>query len=225
MKGTQGISQQAKGISVKVLFIIGIFLLSLVVFGLIAQEIVVEKENHLDIVVFNKLKHITTPPLTKIMTVITFFGSPFFLLSAYILLSVYFLFIRKHLEIGFTAIAIGLTTTAILYSLKSAFHRIRPIDPLVQKLTGFSFPSGHSFSAFSFFGLLIYIVWKLKVTRGLRWTATIFFFLFACAIAFSRVYLHLHYASDVVAGFCLCVIWLSVSFWTVNRIDKTSGHH
>ena len=42
------------------------------------------------------------------------------------------------------------------------------------------------------------------------------FFLFACAIAFSRVYLHVHYASDVIAGFCLCIVWLGISFWIMR---------
>jgi undecaprenyl-diphosphatase len=67
---------------------------------------------------------------------------------------------------------------------------------------------------------LIYIVWKLKVNPPLKWCLTVFFFLFACAIAFSRVYLHVHYASDVIAGLCLCLVWLGLSFWLLNRIEK-----
>lgn len=207
-----------KSISLRFIFIIGIFLLSLCAFGLIAHEMVVENENHLDTVVFEKLQHITTPALTKVMTIITFFGSHYFLLPAYIILVIFFF--RKQRRIALTVAAVGISSTILLYLLKHVYKRIRPLDPLVAKLNGFSFPSGHSFSAFTFFGLLIYIIWKLKVNNTLRWTATIFFFLCACAVAFSRVYLHLHYASDVIAGFWLCVIWLSLSFWVTNKLDK-----
>lgn len=207
-----------KSISLRFVFIIGIFLLSVSAFGLIAHEMVIENENHIDTVVFEKLHRITSPALTKLMTIITFFGSHYFLLPAYILLVIWFF--KKDRRLAFTIAAIGLTSTALLYSLKDVFKRIRPLDPLVQKLNGFSFPSGHSFSAFTFFGLLIYILWKRKVNVNVRWVATIFFFLFACAIAFSRVYLHLHYASDVIAGFLLCVTWLSLSFWITNKLDK-----
>ncbi|HYC28592.1 MAG TPA: phosphatase PAP2 family protein [Chitinophagaceae bacterium] len=212
-----------KTISLRFILITGIFLLSLFIFGWIAHEIVAENENHLDTLVFDKLHHITTPALTKLMTIITFFGSHYFLLPAYAVLTI--CFIKKHRKLALTIAIIGLTSTALLYFLKDVYKRIRPLDPLVAKLNGFSFPSGHSFSAFTFFGLLIYIIWKLKVNPALRWTASMIFFLFACAIAFSRVYLHLHYASDVIAGFCLCLIWLGLSFWATNKLDKKNGAH
>lgn len=207
-----------KSISLRFVFIIGIFLLSLMAFGMIAHEMVIENETKIDNLVFEKINNITTPALTRVMSIITFFGSHYFLLPAYVVLVIFFL--KKHKKLALTIAAVGLTSTALLYSLKHVYKRIRPLDPLVQKLNGFSFPSGHSFSAFTFFGLLIYIVWKLKVNMTVRWIASIFFFLFACAIAFSRVYLRLHFASDVIAGFCLCVIWLSLSFWVTNKLDK-----
>ncbi|RYY00627.1 MAG: phosphatase PAP2 family protein, partial [Gammaproteobacteria bacterium] len=96
----------------------------------------------------------------------------------------------------------------------------RPLDPLVENVNGFSFPSGHSFSSFTFFGLLIYILWQQKMNASFRWVLTVLLVLFASAIAFSRVYLHVHYASDVIGGLALCIIWLTASFWLVSKIER-----
>ena len=211
--------QKAKGISVRLLVVAVLFLLSMLVFIVIANEMVLENENRLDFVAFQKLKQITNPLMTKAMLVITFFGSIYFLLPAYIFLIVYFLLSKKTRRLSLDVAAIGITSTIILFSLKAIFHRHRPLDPLVKSVNGFSFPSGHSFSSFTFFGLLIYIVWNWNhaMSLALRWTTTVFLFLFAGAIAFSRVYLHVHYASDVVAGFCLCIVWLGISFWLMKK--------
>lgn len=214
---SSGTIQKAKGISFRFLVVAGIFLLSLLLFIVITNEMVLEKENTLDFTVFQKLKHITNASMTKAMLFITFFGSNYFLLPAYIFLIIYFLLFKKTRRLSLDVASVGITSTIILFSLKAIFHRHRPLDPLVKSVNGFSFPSGHSFCSFTFFGLLIYIVWNHNMNPVLRWSATFFFFLLACAIAFSRVYLHVHYASDVVAGFCLCIVWLGVSFWIMKR--------
>ena len=216
----QGVQQKVKGISLRFLIVAGLFLLAVLVFAAIADEMVLEKENHLDKVVFEQLSHITNAATTQWMVIITFFGSAYFLLPAYLLLISYFLFFRKNRKLSLNVAAIGITSTIILFSLKAIFHRHRPYDPLVQNVNGFSFPSGHSFSSFTFFGLLIYIIWNHNIATGTKWIVSSLFFLFAVAIAFSRVYLHVHYASDVVAGFCLCIVWLVISFWILKWLDK-----
>jgi len=180
---------------------------------------VLENENTLDVIAFQKLSRITNPSVTKLMLLLTFFGSNYFLLPAYVALVTYFLIFKKR-RLSLDIAAVGVTSTIILFSLKAIFHRHRPMDPLIKTVNGFSFPSGHSFCSFTFFGLLIYIVWNHQIKPELRWIATAFFFLFACAIALSRVYLHVHYASDVVAGFCLCIVWLSFSFWIMRRFKQ-----
>jgi undecaprenyl-diphosphatase len=214
------IKKKAKGISLRLVVITLIFLLSLFVFAGIADEMVLENENNLDRSVFHHLAAITNLSMTRVMVIITFFGSSYFLLPAYALLIFYFLVFRKDRRQSLNVAAFAVISTIILFSLKAIFHRHRPLDPLVNNVNGFSFPSGHSFSSFTFFGLLIYILWKNPLNNAVRWVLTIFFFLFACAIAFSRVYLHVHYASDVVAGFCLCLVWLILSFWALEKLNQ-----
>jgi undecaprenyl-diphosphatase len=214
---------KAKGISIRFLVVAIVFLVSLAVFAFIADEIVLENENHLDIKVFQWLAGFTTPSMTKLMLIITFFGSSYFLMPAYILLILYFLFFKKTRKLSLDVAAVGITSTIILFSLKAIFHRHRPLDPLVSTVNGFSFPSGHSFSSFTFFGLVIFILWNHNINRALRWVLTILFILFACAIAFSRVYLHVHYASDVIAGIFLCTAWLGISLWLLKKLDKKTS--
>lgn len=213
----KGTLRKAKGISQRFLIVAGIFLLCLLLFIVIANEMVLEKENSLDFVVFEKLQHITNAPMTTAMLIITFFGSNYFLLPAYIVVIAYFLIYKRTRRLSLDVAAIGITSTILLFSLKAIFHRPRPLDPLVRSVNGFSFPSGHSFCSFTFFGLLVYIIWNQKTSTVAKWASTILFFLFACAIAFSRVYLHVHYASDVIAGFCLCLVWLGLSFWVIKK--------
>jgi undecaprenyl-diphosphatase len=208
-----------KGISLRFLVVAGIFVGALMVFTIIADEMVLENENRLDTTVFHYLKAYTNPSMTQFMVAVTFFGSPYFLAPAFILLILYFLLFEKNKRLAFEVTSIGLLSTLLLFSIKAIFHRHRPLDPLVKGVTGFSFPSGHTLSSFTFCGLLIYIIWKENVHPVVKWTVSILLFLLACSVAISRVYLHVHYASDVVAGFCLCLVWLIFSFFAMSKLN------
>ncbi len=213
------VAKKIKGVSLRLLVVILLFILALSAFYLITNEAVLENDNQLDQFVFQNISTIVSPSLTRVMIAVTFFGSSYFLLPAYILLTAYYLFLKKNTRLSLNISSIGLTGTGVLFAIKSIFKRHRPLDPLIKNVSGFSFPGGHSFSAFTFFGLLIYIVWQTEADKFVKWIASIFFFLFACAIAFSRVYLHVHFATDAVAGFCLCIIWLTISLSVLNKIN------
>jgi undecaprenyl-diphosphatase len=216
----QLVNEKIKKLSLKQIIIILFFMACITVFLLILVEMVIEKENSLDILVFNKLRFITSPTVTKFMLFITFFGSFNFLLPAYIAVIIFDLYIKDK-KLFLYIMLIGLTSTGLLYLIKFLVKRLRPSDPLLHAVNGFSFPSGHSFCSFTFFGILIYIVWKdTKWKSSIKWIATFILFLFAFTIALSRVYLHVHYASDVFAGFCLSVIWLTFCYWVIKTISQ-----
>jgi undecaprenyl-diphosphatase len=156
------------------------------------------------------------------MLFFTFFGSVGFLLPAYILLACWFLFYKKDRLNAFVVVAIGISSKLLLMLLKNIFRRNRPLEPLTEQQMGYSYPSGHSFSAFIFFGLLTYLTWKLELPVLWKWLLSILFILVAALTATSRVYLHVHFASDAIASFCLSVIWLGISLWIVQKIKKTN---
>lgn len=214
--------EKVRGLSLRFLVAAGVFLAALAIFTAIADEMVLEHENHLDTVVFKWIAPLVNPDMTSAMKTITFFGSSSFLFPAYGVLILVFLFHRKDKRLSLEIAAIAITGTILLFTLKSIFHRHRPPNQIIHAVNSFSFPSGHAFSSFTFFGLLIYLLWKPKgINAALRWSLSILFFLAACAVAFSRVYLHVHYASDVIAGFCLCLVWLGITFRVFHALRHT----
>jgi len=220
-KPTQEIKKKAKGLTLGLLAAIILFLITVFIFWVITDEIVFEKEGRFDDAVFKMLQHYTNPATTHVMLLFTFFGSTKFLLPAYILLAGFFLFYKRHRLYSLTVAVIGLSSIGLLYLLKDIFHRHRPLEPLTPNVVGYSYPSGHSFSSFTFFGLLTYIIWKTDLSNLWKWILSVLFISLAVCIALSRVYLHVHFASDVIAGFCLSIIWLSISLWILLRIQRS----
>lgn len=99
---------------------------------------------------------------------------------------------------------------AINQALKFAVQRPRPEGFRLAVETGFSFPSGHSMVAMAFFGLLAWMVWRYERDRVMRWLCCLGFALIIVSVGLSRIYLGVHYASDVVAGFCVSLAWLAL---------------
>jgi undecaprenyl-diphosphatase len=157
---------------------------------------------------------------TSILLVFTFLGGQDFLLPANIVLALYFLFVRRHRWYSIRVPVVSLGSFAIMSLLKLFFQRARPLDPIYEAARGFSFPSGHSMSSMTFFGLLIFIVWDKVENKTLKWSLSILLTLIILAIGFSRVYLRVHYASDVLAGFALGLIWLVISLWVIGRLER-----
>lgn len=215
------IKQKAKKITLGLLAAILFFLLTVYIFWRITDEIVLEKETAFDLKIFALLADYISPATTKLMLVFTFFGSTKFLLPAYILLSGFFLFYKRNRLQSISIAAVGLSSIGLLYVLKNIFQRHRPLNPLTSNVIGYSYPSGHSFSSFTFFGLLTYIIWQTNIAKIWKWILSVFLILLAACIAISRVYLHVHFASDVIAGFCLSVIWLSISFFILHKIQQS----
>ena len=94
--------------------------------------------------------------------------------------------------------------------LKEIIQRPRPDGFRLIAETGYSFPSGHSMVAMAFYGLLIYMIWRYETNRGLKWLFCLSFSLVVILIGASRIYLGVHYASDVLAGFAVALAWLLV---------------
>lgn len=154
--------QKVKWLTTHLLMVIFLFILTFIGFYIIANEIVVEKEGNFDESIFKSIASLDNPANTKFFSAITFFGSQQFLFPAYSVLIIILLF-KKRWKTAIEVALIGALATVILFQLKSFFARHRPLDPMVQHVTGYSFPSGHSFSSFSFFGVIAYLVWENAV--------------------------------------------------------------
>jgi undecaprenyl-diphosphatase len=118
--------------------------------------------------------------------------------------------------------AIALSSLALMFGLKHLFDRNRPLIPLLEEARGLSFPSGHALMSVTFYGLLIYIVFKGFKNKPLKWTLIAMLLALILIIGFSRIYLRVHYASDVIAGFCVGLLWLVICVWVLNRLENFS---
>ena len=78
------------------------------------------------------------------------------------------------------------------------------------KQGGFSFPSGHSMAAFGFYGFFIYLIYKSKLNKKIKIVLIAFLSLLILMIGLSRLYLGVHYATDVIAGFIVSLIFLII---------------
>jgi len=199
--------------------IVLLLLLALVIFILAAREIFVLKNFVFDEDVFAALRPYITPARTRFMNSITFFGKHDALIPLNILLIGYFIYKKKRwFAIRITALA--LSSLLLKFILKFYFQRARPDIPVIEKVDGYSFPSGHALIGVVFYGLVIFVIWHEVKQKWLKIILTIFFVLFILLISFSRIYLRVHYASDVIAGISVGFIWLVLSLNIIQRIEK-----
>ncbi len=208
--------------SLKVIISSVLFVGSLLVFAVIANEAVYENEAAFDKRVFYYFSTFSTPSLIAVMKVFTFFGSGNFLLPAYIVLIGYF-FIQRNYRYGLHIAIVALSSTGMMLLIKQITHRHRPELPIIQGITNYSFPSGHALSAFIFCGIFIYIAWNAAISSSLKWLFTILLLFLAVTVGVSRIVLKVHYPTDVIASFCLGIVWATLSLWVMRGISRKNG--
>jgi undecaprenyl-diphosphatase len=207
-------------LSIELIIILLLFIISFFVFVFVARRIFWQKKDEFDFVVFDFMKPLINELRTDTMELFTFMGTHTFLIPMNLLLIGYFLFIKRHRWYSITIPVVSLGGLSLMFILKNLFGRPRPEDPLLRTVSGLSFPSGHALLSVAFYGLLIYLVWKNIANIWLRWTLIVLLLLLILIIGLSRIYLRVHYASDVLAGFAMGIIWLVLSIWIVRRIER-----
>jgi membrane-associated phospholipid phosphatase len=179
-----------------------------------------------DTYLFNFLQAYTNDANTHLMVMLTFLASGNFLLPANVLLVIFFLLVRKDSWSAFRVAVISVSSYLVMATLKLYFHRMRPEHPVHTAASGYSFPSGHAMSSVTFYGLLIYLTWKHITNPLLKFIVSVLLTLLILVIGLSRIYLHVHYASDVLAGYLFGIIWLLFTLWIIQKIqDKTYEMH
>ena len=205
--------------------IIGEVLLTLAVFSAIIALIVfsirkpIRKHKSIDMLIFDKIKPRVNAVNNNIMAFITFLGTHLFLIPANLILIFYFLLVKKQNWFSIRVITIAISSLVLMLLLKQLFQRKRPLSPLLKAAKGLSFPSGHAIMAVTFYGLLIYILQHSITIDWLKWLATILVFVLIVLIGFSRIYLRVHYASDVAAGFIIGLLWLLISLAVLKWLE------
>lgn len=151
--------------------------------------------------VYGRTAYLQDPFSNEVMRSITFLGDRKTLTVATLLLTTYFLFRRKMAD-AVTIISAMIGGSFLSQVLKFAIHRPRPLaEHALIEANGFSFPSGHSMMSAIFYGLLAYFTLSGTGYRKIRVTVSGLLLTTIVLVGLSRIYLQVHYLSDVAAGF------------------------
>jgi undecaprenyl-diphosphatase len=197
-------------LSLSLLLGLGAAIAALVFFGWLADEVLEGETRHFDDVTRAAVHTIASPTMTTTMRGVSFLGSTLFLTAATIFVVLWFVLRKWGREAALLAITM-IGASALNTTLKLAFKRPRPVPffNLTPPET-YSFPSGHSLASCCFFaGLAAILSGRVKSRRArtIIWIAAATMFVL---IGLSRIYLGVHYTTDVIAGFVAALIWILV---------------
>ena len=167
------------------------------------KELIMDKFAH-DILV----KQLRSPFMTTIMKAITKLSDTTYIIIIAIILSLLFLFKWKEKNIAKLIPCSLLLVTIVNNTLKVIFQRERPLGHRLIEITGYSFPSGHAMASMAFYGLLIYIIYHKVLNKSLRNILISINIIIILLIGISRVYLGVHYLSDIIVGYSISIIYL-----------------
>ena len=194
---------------------------SVIFFSWIAEEVFEGESLKLDNSVREFVHSYAAGWLTSAMQFFAFLGSTAFLTAATVLCVLILVFRRLYRPA--VLLAVVMTGAVILnYALKVSLGRPRPLPffdtPLPES---FSFPSGHALFAVCFYGMLAWIITSKVKGRSLQISAWTIAALIALLIGLSRVYLGVHFLTDIIAGYAAAVVWISVVVLADSVLDRS----
>lgn len=182
-----------------------LILLCSVILMAILQNIYRTEQIEWDINVYKYIvMNVRTDTLTSIFKIITNLGGAYVLIAVGILSLIFV----KDKKIGICINLNLILVTIFNVILKLLIQRPRPEAYRLIDESGYSFPSGHSMVSMAFYGLIIYIICKKIKNKNLKYFSSTLIGLIILLIGFSRIYLGVHYASDVIGGFAISLIYL-----------------
>lgn len=167
--------------------------------------------------IYNEISSLKSNFTTVFFKTITMFADE----EPIIIIAIICLIVIKNRKIG-ASIAVNLASSAFInHLIKEIVQRQRPpIELRMVEESSFSFPSGHAMTSAAFYGLIMYFIFKKVKNKKLRNTICTVLSLLILLIGISRIYLGVHYASDVIAGFVLAIIYLVLYITFILKLFK-----
>ena len=162
--------------------------------------------------------HLQTPFLNKIFLMITSFGNWQGIIVAVTLVCIYWIVKKKYSWVVSFLLTL-LASEGSVSLIKHVIARPRPMLVAVYQENSFSFPSGHATIAVTFYGFLLFLFWK-QLRKKTRMILLATYLLWVFLIGLSRIYLGVHYVSDVFAGYILGSIWLLIGIYSTKKIGS-----
>ena len=191
-----------------------ILFLCLVGFLALAEDVFHKEIMSGDIIGSNIIsKFLISDFVTPIAKFITNFGGAI----SFIILTIVLFLVIKNKKIGLSIFLNLVIVTVLNQLLKRILQRPRPTEFRIIEETGYSFPSGHSMISMAFYGYLIYLIYKYVKNKYIKWISIVLLGILICSIGISRIYLGVHYTSDVLGGFLISVSYLVIYISAVNK--------
>ncbi|MDX5419394.1 MAG: phosphatase PAP2 family protein [Hymenobacteraceae bacterium] len=206
-------------LSVEVVVIGLAFIGCLFVFSYMAREVFILRDSTFDNALFRYAATHQSDGMTTFMRTISFFASAEYLLVTPPLLVMVFAWFHKLRWYGLKVLLIAFTSSMLNQFLKRLFERPRPETAMLEQ-SGLSFPSGHAMIGGSFYGLLIYIIWREVKSPFWRWLWISLLTVLLLLIGYSRIYLNVHYATDVMAGYAMGILWLLLAIFLMKKLER-----
>jgi undecaprenyl-diphosphatase len=190
-----------------------ISLVSLTAFALMAAAVSAHRIVNFDSMVIGIVQGWEAPWLTSVMEFFTWIGSTkvVVVLSLLVIFFLYKVMHHRSELILFIAVVAG--TPILNHYLKAFFHRARPDFHRLIEIGGYSFPSGHAMNAFSVYAVVAFLLWRHIPTRLGRSLLIVSSSFMIVLIGVSRIYLGVHYPSDIIGGYFAGGFWLTAAIW------------
>lgn len=185
---------------------------------IIIRSIFTNQIQSFDMKIYSVISSFISKNNTKIMKIVTAMASATTLCGICMATLIFI----KNKKYGLLISVNLFISTALNLILKNIFDRARPEGYRLIEETGFSFPSGHSMASMAFYGFLIYLILKKVQNKHIKWASIIVLSIIILAVGISRIYLGVHYASDVIGGFCFSLIYLAFFTHFVCRFGDVS---
>ncbi len=149
-----------------------------------------------------------TPTLDSVALLVTWLGSFLGITIVSVIFAV--LLLRRKDIVALVAFAMAvLGSVALMHALKAIFAVTRPeLFPRLEEVSSYSFPSGHTLTSFCMWGFMAFWLLRMRQRETWRWIVASLFLLIAALVGASRVYIGVHWPTDVLGGILLATVWV-----------------
>lgn len=203
-----------------------VFIVTLTGFVQLTDELAENELGAIDESITEYIVSFRSEALTKYMTFVTHLGDRYTYIIITFLLAAYFFIRHRSWKFILQTTLVLLLATLSNIMLKDAINRARPSLEHLVTVNTLSYPSGHSMSAMAFYGFLIYLSLRYNTSGSLKSFIAILLGLLIASIGLSRIYLGVHFPTDVAGGFIGGLIWVAfcaVVFNVFELLRKKQG--
>ena len=206
--------------------VIGLIIAVLTLNGFIeiAEQLKENELTHFDDTVMERIQSYRSASLTIWFEALTNIGDRYGYIIIITLLTGFFFFRYKSWKFPLQVSTVLVLSSIVNRMLKRWIDRPRPSGEHMVEVFTMSFPSGHAMSAMAFYGFLIYLTWRYTRHPRLKAILILLCILMILGIGISRIYLGVHYPSDIVAGYLGGLFWVAFCIVVFNVLSLMRRH-